>query len=905
MRRLWAHIIIAVSAVLMMAASFCTMFSSVRSNNEYSSGRELTFQISEVEGNVLSGDETLAERAAKVFEQRLEKASISQYEIKIVGKDIVKVDFAGQTDTDYNYVAAYLSSYGKMALTNKSSLSSAIYLSDIRTGNAYVETVESINPVINIPVDVTKKSNDQTILDLAKETCEDESNAETEEHEHEEGEEETESETHYYLYLWYDYKENRDSYEKTVEGSDEYDETVAARLSDIKFLAEEDNLNKDTTTLKMYMNLDQDGDENASPSEISGAFKAANFYINVLNAEALDYEIINIANSDTYITNSTVENIAPYGQVAWNKTTIALVAAIVIVSLLLVLFFKLGAVSIGVCSLGAVFGSIGMIVAFGAEFTTAAVIGVILVAVASLASGTLYFAKFKADAYRGHTLKKANSEAVKKSLFPIIDINLVVIIVGAILYALGGAIFRTFSVVTVVGGIFSLLINTLGLFGMMWLATNTTGLIGKYNLFGIDGEKVPNHLKEEKQTYYGPYADKDFTSKKKSVGIVGLVLFVASLAGMITFSSLTGGYLFNTGNKALNSSASTVNQISEVYIEETKDSSKEEYILGDTDINAIFSDLLIYEDGKVGTEFKALNTITKDFKDNNVSYVNYEFQTKDDNEVGQEAKEIITHNYTVVSLTKFIDGDSFQVVSKDGKFPDHLSLNDALEFELNDIESDTFSANVKEVKKLVSQNQPSWGKVMLGTFVAIAIFGVYFSLRYRLSRGIASIVVPIVSCAISAGIYSLLRIVATNYSLVALPFIAAFTLIITVFFMSQERDLILEDRTRDTSIENRNSIMKRANSLAFGPILIISILAIYLAINFFGFGPNATATYYLMIIIGLLLSLLFVTTLTGPIAQFFYKLFSKIKIDRPKKNKVKKVNKSAEPEEAIFIGIND
>ena len=48
----------------------------------------------------------------------------------------------------------------------------------------------------------------------------------------------------------------------------------------------------------------------------------------------------------------------------------------------------------------------------------------------------------------------------------------------------------------------------------------------------------------------------------------------------------------------------------------------------------------------------------------------------------------------------------------------------------------------------------------------------------------------------------------------------------------------------------------------------------------------------------------------GPFAHMLYKAFSKVKIAKPAKaNKKKKapvrVKKSAEPEEAIFIGIND
>ena len=79
----------------------------------------------------------------------------------------------------------------------------------------------------------------------------------------------------------------------------------------------------------------------------------------------------------------------------------------------------------------------------------------------------------------------------------------------------------------------------------MWLATNATKLQGKYEAFGIDSKNVPNVLNEEKQTYFGSYADKDFTKHKKPVGIIAATLCVAGIAGMIVFGAINKGVGFN------------------------------------------------------------------------------------------------------------------------------------------------------------------------------------------------------------------------------------------------------------------------------------------------------------------------------------------------------------------------
>ena len=70
---------------------------------------------------------------------------------------------------------------------------------------------------------------------------------------------------------------------------------------------------------------------------------------------------------------------------------------------------------------------------------------------------------------------------------------------------------------------------------------------------------------------------------------------------------------------------------------------------------------------------------------------------------------------------------------------------------------------------------------------------------------------------------------------------------------------------------------------------------------------------FLIITVGVIVSLLLVTVLYGPLSQLFYRLF--YKVDTTKitskfhiKKKAKKQapkNKSAEPEEYTFIGIND
>ena len=128
--------------------------------------------------------------------------------------------------------------------------------------------------------------------------------------------------------------------------------------------------------------------------------------------------------------------------------------------------------------------------------------------------------------------------------------------------------------------------------------------------------------------------------------------------------------------------------------------------------------------------------------------------------------------------------------------------------------------------------------------------------------------------------------------------------------MNKEREMFLEDRTKDNSVEAREALMKRAMGISSTPITIAFIIALYLGVNFFGFMINSVSWVFLLVVLGVSIATAVVLILFGPLAQILFGWFSKVQIARPKKESKKKarpvrVKKSAEPEEAIFIGIND
>ena len=683
--------------------------------------------------------------------------------------------------------------------------------------------------------------------------------------------------------------------------SEDYDDTgrTAEKIFMSFDISEYEKLEQDgkeIENLTAYVDIkDTNGNQKPEAREVKTAFDTANFYVSLINAGSLDDYKVTFMYSNN-VAAKTELLVGNDGIVQWSATLRATIVCIVIISLLLVVFYRIGTLSVATLTIGSVFAGIGSIILFTAEFNAAGLIALCAVAVASLASGIIYLTKLKDEAYRGRTLKKANAEAAKKALLPIVDVNVVLAIIGIFAYVFGGALMRSFAIISVIGALASLILNTLVLKGLMWLATNTTKLQGKYEVFGIDSKNVPNVLNEEKQTYYGSYADKDFTKKKKFVGIFASLLFVAGLAGMITFGVINKGVAYNNGGTERNS---------EIFIETDNKNTK----LTEDLVRTILANTYTYETGKEDKAASIESQIDK-----------IVYKTRDD--VGENSSETYTYTYYVVKLNTKLSDEKYLAyyVEKnpetgeeigDREYVQDRTISDFITSRLQYEDGTHVTASIKTVN-VSSAVQPEFAPVLWGTLVGIAVSAFYLLLRYRLSRGLASFIVPTMVATIVGGFFVYTRLAVTNYAVVLVPVVAFFSLVVSIMFMNRERELVLEDKAHDNSVENRKGIMIKATSLAFSSIAMIAVLAIYVAVNFFSFGAMGNAWLFLIMAVGVFAATFFGTVLFGPISHLFYRLFSRVNVEkftnlfkRKKKKNVVKAPRSAEPEERTFIGIND
>ena len=885
MRRLWAYILLAFTSLVLVGVGFSPVLKNANSNIDYQSGREITFHIQGKDENVEVTKEKLDE-VADIMKERLANQNVTRYQINTEGTDKISITLSQDYDQQYQNIIQYMEFDGSFALTNSAgdfALANEFLLED---GKATLETYNNY-PCITLPVNIESEEYKNVFEAASGEDAKGETIGE--------GEEAT---TAYYMYLWYGFKEEMISPD-TDYASDSHI-IIKFRIQDTgdgssQYFPDTDN------KLFSIVNLDSDGDGTATYEEKKVAYDTANFYINLLNASELDVEVKNIGSRYVAAWVEQTIGLGNTSYVALTPTLIATLCAIVLVSVLLIYFYRLGALSVVTTTIASVFGGLGAMVLLTAEFTTISIFGFIAVAMASLISGVIYLTKLKDEAYRGRSLKKANSEGAKKALLPIVDVNVVLIILGVFGYLIGGSAMRTFAAITVIGGIISIILNTIGLKLLMWLPTNATALQGKYNFFGINGEKVPDLINEEKPSYFGPYAEKDLTKNKYKVGIGGAVVLLATVVAMIVFGSLKGN---------IYAQPSSTNN-SKVYFETTLAETSE---ITDPKVKDILSKTFVYEGDGDGTLTEAERKSAKSIASLGIESVDSENRSY----TVKDGDDDVTHYLTIVTLKGNVDeslhayyedtdgGILYLDDEGDGNFVSNV-LN-------NVISNDSILESVAVVSlkgvETHTIGQPDALRIALSTLAGIGVAGLYILLRYRLSRGLVATFLAIAAGTVSIGLLSLIHVpVIGGYTVVIAPLVALFSFALSILFMNKERELILEDKVKDNSYENRANLSIRATSLSYVAVTTAAFICIFVALNFFGFGPNSISLSFMALLISLFLVTIVNPIIIAPMSNVLFKLFSKVTIRKPtskkKKAKARKVTKSAEPEEAIFIGIND
>ena len=891
----------ALTILLAVGVSATPVFSRMNAGREFTNSYEIVYTVESSEEK--SADEAGVNKVVEEFRTRLDNFAVEDYSVRLLQDQLVKegdtnkkysieVSFAAE-ESEYEYIAKYLSfSGGNFSLIGQKEEQFVTNVFD--KSEAYITKVQDTIPYVIIPIsDKTQVEQFIKTVDESGDSGEDTSgdvdhfysrlNAEGDE-----GEGEAQTPNIFLVSDW----DDADSYEQANK-----DPHVASKIL-MEFNSKSiwyEKSEEEHTELQ-YLCGTADSEGNYDLKNLKFANLKATYLKNMFNASKFELDVKALytnetASNITYDYNvvpATGENLLVLGSdvnLAMSTTLIATLIALAIVSLLLVVFYRLSAIAVIANTVGTIFLTYVVFVSMGALFNIPALIGGSLLAIVSLFSSVYYLYRFKEEVLKGRTIRKANQEASKKSNLLVIDSSVIMAFTGLMLYVLGGAALKPLGVVLFFGAVFALAMNLIIFKIMMYLLTNTTSFQNKYSYFAIEEKDVANPLEEKKEENKGGYENVNFTKRSKLFGIILSALLVASVVGISVFGALKGSPL-NTDNATKEYSIVYVSVNSDNKIINDEESFKN-YVLKNIKVN----DSELSYDSKTAISHQKLTKFNSDTL--SVEAEPYHIFSVDLSGV---------LNPTKVEYT--LNGEDY-VVADDG-------LEEAIQNVVMNVENIELvdRIDVSLFKTHETLTTPNQGFIALATSIAILGAGLYIALRFRVSRGIAAVVISAGAATTAYGLLALTRIGTTAMSSLVMPFVAVTVLILSLFYLAKEKELVKENKDNIT-LEKRNEIMKKALSLSASGIIIMSILAIYIAINYFGFGLAMNAYLYAFVLVGDIVGLIAVLTLMGPLGSLIDKLFSKIKLptfekkDKKQRIKLHEQPKTSEPEERTYIGIND
>ena len=937
MRRYLAYIFLCAAALIGVGAATAPVIENLNPDLAYAEGRTLYFRASHhiedsLEGNYSDFlDETdvdasgtpVIEDIAEEFEYRLDNWGMSEYSVQTEGFDTIAVTLRTQDDseTQYAYLEQYLAFSGQdyelgASDTSHDDYPDADVLADIIDGQeARIENIDMGQykvPVVVVPLadgDEYTEAFENLINYCVDNTTEDTTDEETGE---------TVEGTSTLLVVWANRQEGDEySLAETDPNVQSRILTVEAANNDNAVWYDDSDEDREYPSLQLIPASSAITDGTYDPTQTQAAYEAAVFLRNMINASSYGDYRVNFTYSEA--APATVEELISLGDYAvtpaFSKTLICVLVSFAVIAIILALFERIFALAHLSAMALSVFSALATFMAFGSQFNIAALLSLALIAILSLFGSLFISSRIKDELYKGRTMKKAAQEALKKSFWPIVDAGVVSIIVGIFVYFFAGDLASKAGIVLVFGGFFATLANLIYTrIATYLLGTDSHMQVAFPAQLHIDKEKLPDLLKEEKQTYYGPFASHDFSKGKWYVGILSALFILAGLGTMIGFGVTNSGNVYNDAAyreeqtvlhlDVRSDESDTINLPSLSGLDEIRgyDADGNPNLLSAIKIgDSVLDDLVA--DATLSETPKSVY-VTADAGEGATYYwFYYEIDLSEHFPLYAEDGSDIEYEISYASL----NGEEI-VWNEQGSMPLDEAVANYISQQLVS-EEDFYSVSFATVVPAVSQ--PDLGVFSLGLGLGIAVSALYLVLRYHPSRGIAAGLLSAATAFISLSFFVFTRMSVTP--LVAIGCIGGAVLSFYLFLLlgSTSKELVSSTHDRERSAL---SIFRESEDLAAsrsaGTLILLSLNLAYVALVFFAFGPSEFAYPYLNVLLGVFFAIALSLCVYPLVSKSLAALFSKIRI-KPRAKKKKKVGgqlmkkKGAEPEEAIFIGIND
>ncbi len=852
MRRLFTYLILSITTFLLVGINFLSVIGGINTNLEFTSGREMVFRISDKENEdfVFAGVEEVTDIANTMI-QRLENSLVTKYEVNVEGNDQIRVTVSETSETKYKRIQDYLRFDAEFTLCTTTEVC-ATNEQMFEDQTARVE-YRGQNPFVVFPV------KDLTYL---KEVIVTEAG----------GAESTDGE----LLLWAG-KLEADSYSESL-NNPEMAEKILLRFPVANMWFDQE----DQTELAFLVSPSKFGSANENnifeATVVAQANEEAIFYRNLVNAGDLPYSVEFLYSQNVPAAIEPLLLLENILTIANSQTLWALLASTLMMAIVLVIVYRLGSIGMLATTTLSIFLTLYSFIWLNLEFSSAALLGILTVGVLGLLTSVLYLTYVRREIYQGRTFKKSHIEANGKLIPLMLDITVVSLVFGLFVYIFAGNLAQSFAVMVMIGSLMNLVVVFLGnqvLYGQLM---QTTELVTHPSWLNLQAKLIPNLLKDEKPVYAGRFATRDFTSRGKFLSPIAVIGGVLSLAAVVVLTTVN--------IPVIQTPVST--NPSRLYLEAKEFSQFETTV----DVSNMIEDITV--DG----EALALSNPTIQI---------HEF-TRRENDID------VLYRIFVAQLALDVTDDS-TFVFNNGVQPalTFNTFNELLEEVINTIYEDDQVTVIGFYPTTAITNQPTILDMTLGALLALVIVGVYLAIRQGLATSLTSVLMSGSIGLLTLGLFIASRI-ASPATLALSLFILTYVslILIMVIFARAKEDLVLI-KDRPVTIDETTLALKKASSQSAAMIFLTGLALVYPGLTFLAIGPGALQGLFAAILLGSALAALFITAMIPATFKPFHRLFKGVNAwlsfdwipAKTKAGKSTTSERSNEPQEATYIGIND
>ena len=852
MRRLFTYLILSITTFLLVGINFLSVIGGINTNLEFTSGREMVFRITDKENEdlVFENADDVTDIANTMIE-RLENSLVTKYEVNVEGNDQIRVTVSETSETKYKRIQDYLGFDAEFTLCTTTEVCATN--EQMFEGQTARVEYKGQNPFVVFPV------KDLTYL---KEVIVTEAG----------GAESTDGE----LLLWAG-KLEADSYSESLNNPD-MAEKILLRFPVANMWWDQEN----QTELAFLVSPSKFGSANENnifeATVVAQANEEAIFYRNLVNAGDLPYTVEFLYSQNIPAAIEPLLLLENILTIANSQTLWALIASTLMMVIVLVIVYRLGSIGILATTTLSIFLTLFSFIWLNLEFSSAALLGIITVGVLGLLTSVLYLTYLRREIYQGRPFKKSHIEANGKLIPLMLDITVVSLIFGLFIYIFGGNLAQNFAVMLMIGSLINLVIVFLGNQVIYGQLMQTTDLVNHPSWLNLQSKLIPNLLKDEKPVYAGRFATRDFTSRGKFLSPIAVIGGVLSLAAVLVLTTVN--------IPVIQTPVST--NPSRLYLEAKEFSQFETTV----DVSNMIDFITV--DGEALTL-------------SNPTIQIHEF-TRRENEI-----DVLYRIFVAQLALDVTDATTFAFDNGQDPVISFTNFNELLEEVINTVYEDDQVTVVGFYPTTSITNQPTILDMAIGVLLALVLVGVYLSIRQGLATALTSILISGSIALLTLGLFIASRIASPAtlaLSLFTLTFVSL--LLILVIFARAKEDLVLI-KDRPITIDDSTLALKKASSQSAAIIFLTGLALVYPGLTFLAIGPGALQGLFSALLLGSALAALFITAMVPATFKPFHRLFKGVNTWLsfdwiPSKNKSGKPSvseRSNEPQEATYIGIND